>query len=120
MRHTAIVSDHWIALNFVTGESRNAAIQLFETLCHNSGVFIVDFHVFSNVSLSVQFEAEVASLINFTAALTQSSFHITADSQASLALLPASHPQSRAVGTLQVTFASEDGNLRIAVPNVPG
>jgi hypothetical protein len=114
------VSDHWIALNFVTSESRNAAIQQFETLCHDSGVFIVDFHMFSNVSLSVQFEAAVPALLNFTAALTQSSFHITGDSQVSLALLPASDSQSRAIGTMQVTFACEDGNLRIAVPNVPG
>jgi hypothetical protein len=109
-----------ITLNFLTNQPRNAAIRELERLCQANGVFILDFHMFSNVSLALNIEANAAAIPHLGRALAESSFQIDGAGQAqveSLAHLPSG---SMARGTLQVTFAKEDGELRITTPMVPG
>lgn len=109
-----------IALNFVTGKPRNAAIQELEVLCQSAEVFILDFHMFSNSSLAVQFEADASGLLSLTRSLEEHSFKIMESSRALLGSTAKLSPDDKVDGTIQISFMSEDGDLKIEVPMVPG
>lgn len=109
-----------VALNFLTGKPRNAAIQELEALCQSAEVFILDFHMFSNSSLSVQFESDASGVLSLARSLEGHSIKLMESSRAllgSVAKLPAG---DKVRGTIQISFMSEDGDLRIEVPMVPG
>jgi hypothetical protein len=109
-----------LALSFVTHTRRDCAIHQLEEICHAGSVFILDFNMFSNLSLTRQFEADAAALQSTIDELLRHGFTIQVECQAAIASLRDLASDAKTIGTLQVTFANEDGSLRIPVPAVPG
>ena len=109
-----------IALNYLTGKPRNIAIQELENLCQTNVVNILDFHMFSNSSLSIQFEADAAGISALAQALERNSFQIVDSSVVHLEKMAKDLPESKVSGTIQVSFMNEDGDLKIEVTMVPG
>jgi hypothetical protein len=85
-----------------------------------SDAWITDFHIYSNVSICINFEVPIAQLNQLATALQETGLHLSEDSMQQLA-----HPhqlplKQELTGTLQITFIHNEPDLLREVPAVPG
>ncbi len=107
---------HFRVRTVVHGD-RNQAIDFFQQAVARHGGDILDFKEFSNLSLSCIVEIRAPNLLALVDSLAVSGWHVEiAPDRATLSAAP----EIALEGTLQVTFAGGDGELRIPVPAVPG
>lgn len=109
-----------LTLNLATKSKRDVAQDTLKTLCQKTGVDILDFTMFSNVSVVLQIEAKLFAIRALASELTSAEFRLSESSKAELASLSNDPLASDIAGTLQVTFATEDGNQSNPVPMIPG
>jgi hypothetical protein len=90
-----------------------------------SGGFIIDFHMFSNASLCVNFELPLGSVRKFRLLLSEVGMQLSDESEAMLKsyeteAVNAGAEEDEIVGTLQISFFHNEPDLRIEVPPIPG
>lgn len=92
-----------------------------------SGGFVVDFHMFSNLSICLNFEIDAAKICSLRAALAETQLQLTEQSRQLLAELCEEAKQragdgraSEVAGSIQITFVHDEPDLRIEVPPIPG
>jgi hypothetical protein len=101
----------------VAREGRGAAIARAEAEVQRQRGDILDFRMFSNLSLNLIVEMTGAGVVALADTLVASGWEVEVDpGKDSLAVRVA----DRLEGTFQVTFPEGDGELVIPVPAVPG
>lgn len=91
------------------------------------GGFVIDFHMFSNLSICLNFEVSAKKIGDLYAALKATGLRLTEESERVLAdcskqaeQLSAEAGASEVAGTLAITFIHNEPDLRIEVPPIPG
>jgi hypothetical protein len=105
------------SVHAVARERRDLAIPRSEDAVQRQGGFVLDFKMFSNVSLNLLVELTGAGVLALVEALTGLGW--TVEVQPDPAAL-AGRAAERLEGTFQVTFPEGDGELVIPTPAVPG
>jgi hypothetical protein len=95
-----------------------------EAILHGGG-YILDFHMFSNKAICINFEVSVGNIgrlyssLKREAFLTQESDDLLAGYRDQLGRLEGAKAADVA-GTLNITFIHNEPDLRIEVPPIPG
>jgi hypothetical protein len=117
----------FLRLNAVTRRDRHEMISRVTEAVLKGGGFVVDFHMFSNRSICLNFEVAAGKLGRLNVALEETGLGLTEESRARLAewgeraeQLSAEEGASEVTGTLEITFIHDEPDLRIAVPPIPG
>ena len=91
------------------------------------GGFITDFHIFSNLSICLNFVLTVGKINRLFEALKAAALQLSAESTslltnccAGLEQLEEKARASEVTGTLVITFIDDEPDLRIEVPPIPG
>lgn len=120
------MSPGFLQLNGMTTVERHTMIERVKAALGESGAYILDFHMFSNAALVLQFEVPLDRLAQLGPALAAISLRLEPRSQE---LLAAWDKESKArgagetrdiPGSLQITFIHNEPDLIIEVPMVPG
>ncbi len=89
-----------------------------------AGASILDFHMFSNAILCLNFEIGLSSLAALDDALDSAGIRLDAASRSGLAVasseVSSADADARLVGSLSVNMVNDEPVLRIQVPAVPG
>jgi len=110
----------------VTRRPRIEMTALAERAVTDSGGWILDHHLFSNIAISLTFEIATASLARLLDELCATGLELTSDSHRHIAALA---DGSRGTGVtddggitgyLQITFVHDEPDLRRDVPAIPG
>ena len=113
----AIARGRHFHVRAVAREPRTAAIARAEAAVQERRGDILDFKMFSNLSLNLLVEMEAASVVDLARALEAQGWAVEVD-PAPEAL--AARGSERLEGTFLVTFPDGDGELAIPQPRVPG
>lgn len=106
-----------LSIRAIAREPRVSAIPRAEDAVHRHGGDVLDFKMFSNVSLNLLVELDGAGAVALADGLASLGWHVELDpDRAALA----SRARDRLEGTFQVTFPEGDGDLVVRLPNVPG
>lgn len=123
----AVVSETFLRLNAITRRERHEMISRATEAVLRGGGFVVDFHMFSNRSICLNFEVAAGKVGRLSEALEETGLWLTEESRARLAegteraeQLSAEEGASEVAGTLEITFIHDEPDLRIAVPPIPG
>ncbi len=90
------------------------------------GGYILDFHMFSNTAICINFEVSVGNIEKLSSSLTREAFlnqkshDLLADCCNQLAQLGERPKAADVMGTLNITFIHNEPDLRIEVPPIPG
>ncbi|HEV2800029.1 MAG TPA: hypothetical protein VGW12_06020 [Pyrinomonadaceae bacterium] len=111
-----------------TRDDRHEMISRVSRAFAESNGSIIDFKMFSNVSLNVLFELPARRIGELAAALSATGLRLDAESRDLLAErqeryaadLAASSQSNEIAGSLQITFIHHEPDLRIEVPPIPG
>jgi hypothetical protein len=116
-----------LRLNAVTRRDRHEMISLAKEAILQAGGDLFDFHMFSNLSICLNFEIAAGKIGGLSAALSATGLRLTDGSKERLAdcyrraeQLPAERAASEVTGTLEITFIHNEPDLRIEVPPIPG
>jgi hypothetical protein len=116
-----------LRLDGITRADRHDMIARVSRAFAESGASILDFKMFSNVSLSIIFELPARRVGEFSAALAATGLRLSAGSRELLAARQGLHGgaggaarQTELSGSLQITFIHREPDLRIEVPPIPG
>jgi hypothetical protein len=117
----------FLRINAVTRANRDETIARVRTAIAQSGAWVVDVKLFSNVSVCFNFEIPSSRTAQLREALAATELRLTKESDDSFASL-LEHNESAAdgsqptdiAGTLQITFIHNEPDLRIEVPQIPG
>ncbi len=111
-------------LNASTKRDRHESMALVRESFANHNGWILDVHLFSNISANLHFEIDLAHLYKVVAMLEEAGVRFTSRSHRFLVEhKPMACDDSESVectGTLQVTFIHNDPDLRRVIPAVPG
>ena len=121
------MTGHFLRLNGITRRERHEMIARVKEAILQGGGFIVDFHMFSNLSICLNFEISAGKICDFSAALKSTELRLTGESNELLAdycqqaeQLSLEAGASEIAGTLEITFIHNEPDLRIEVPPIPG
>ena len=101
----------------VAREPRDRAISRAEALVQRHGGDVLDFKIFSNLSINLIVEATGAAVVAIVDALSTLGWCTEVEPERVLLLQRAA---DRLEGTLQITFPEGDGELKVVTPAVPG
>ena len=104
-------------LRTVAREPRQAAVARAEAAVQARGGDVLDFKQFSNLSLNLLVELEVAGLLSVADELTALGWPVELDPPREVL---AAQPAARLEGTLLIDFPDGDGELVVPLPRVPG
>lgn len=123
----------FLRLNATTHGDRHRMIELAKDAIGASGGWILDFTIFSNVSICLNFELQLGNVARLREALEQTELQLSDASLQALDGLAGSaerqvHPVSSpsinsptdVIASLQITFIHNEPDLRIPVPMIPG
>ncbi|HEY0738494.1 MAG TPA: hypothetical protein VGD69_26480 [Herpetosiphonaceae bacterium] len=120
------MSPGFLQLNGMTTIERHTMIERVKAALGESGAYILNFHMFSNAALVLQFEvpsdrvAQLGPALQATGLrLEQRSQELLAEWDSQIAARRAGEPRD-IPGTLQITFIHNEPDLIIEVPMVPG
>ncbi len=88
---------------------------------NQAGAWIIDFHLYSNLLICINFEVSIGNLVKLATLLQTTGLHLSQESLEQL--IPANDPNlndAELAGTLQITFIHNQPDLRREVPAVPG
>ena len=108
-----------LRINGTTRLNRDEMIARARTAITDSGGWILDAKLFSNVSINLSFEIPANRIGSLRDALALIDLHLTTSSLGSIAQ-HRSDEQSDFAGSLQITFIHNEPDLRIQVPAIPG
>jgi hypothetical protein len=101
----------------IAREVREAAISRTEALVQRHGGDVLDFKMFSNLSINLIVEATGAGVVAVVDGLQALGWYVDLEPTRELLLERAA---DRLEGTLQLTFPEGDGALKVTTPAVPG
>ena len=104
-------------LRTVAREPRQAAVARAEAAVQARRGDVLDFKQFSDLSLNLLVELEVAGLLSIADELAALGWPVDLDPPRELL---ATQPAARLEGTFQLTFPDGEGELAIPQPRVPG
>lgn len=118
----------FLRLEGFTRDDRHAMISRVREAFNASSASIVDFKMFSNVSLSIIFELPARRLIELSNALAATGLRLSDDSRELMAQRQQRYAEGEAEppqqdefkGALQITFIHHEPDLRLDVPAIPG
>lgn len=117
----------FLQLSAVTRVNRQEMISRVKEAILHGGGYILDFHLFSNTAICINFEVSVGNIENLYSSLTKTGLHLSQESHDLLADYcgrpeePGEDSKATDVaGTLQITFIHNEPDLRIECPPVPG
>lgn len=117
----------FLRVNGFTRADRNHVIAALRDAVTQSGGWITDFKLFSNVSICINFEIPFKRLGDFHSSLKAIDLRLSEESAATLVAYSGGQGRDGAraapadvVGTLQVTFIHDEPDLRVEVPPIPG
>jgi hypothetical protein len=91
-----------------------------------AGGFVLDFHMFSNVAISINFEVAAVNVGKLHARLKETGLRLSEESNELLTGYPgeldgleAASRDAVVAGALQITFVHDEPDLRIEVPPIP-
>lgn len=90
------------------------------TAITDSGGWILDAKLFSNVSINLSFEIPASRIDSLREALELSELHLSTSSVESIAQHSSDEHSGDIAGSLQITFIHNEPDLRIQVPAIPG
>ena len=121
------MTGHFLQLNGITRGDRHEMISRVKEAILQGGGFIVDFRMFSNLSVCLNFEISAGKICDLSAALKSTELRLTEESHKLLAdycqqaeQLSVEARASEIAGTLEITFIHNEPDLRIEVPPIPG
>jgi hypothetical protein len=116
----------FLQLYGITRVNRNEMIWRVKEAILKGDAYILDFHMFSNKAVCINFEVAVGDIQKLYSALRQEAF-LDQESHCLLGeccnQLPQLGESARAknvTGTLNITFIHNEPDLRIEVPPIPG
>jgi len=88
---------------------------------NQSGAWITDFHLYSNISICINFQVASTDVKKLAQSLQETDLHLSPESIEQLVAVddPAQN-EKEWMGTLQITFVHNEPDLIREVPNVPG
>jgi hypothetical protein len=117
----------FLRLDGFTRDDRHEMIARVQRAFAESNGSILDFKMFSNVSLNLLFELPARRLGDFAAALSATGLRLSAESRELMADWQkryaddsATSTQTEIAGSLQITFIHYEPDLRHEVPPIPG
>lgn len=117
----------FLLLNGVTRLERHVMISLAGEAILAGGGYVLDFHMFSNAAICINFEVPrgnverlYSSLKATGLRLSQESHDLLANCCAELNRLGGGAEAADVSGTLQIAFIHDEPDLRIEVPPIPG
>lgn len=116
----------FLQLNGMTTVERHTMIERVKAALAASGAYILNFHMFSNVSLVLEFEIPLDQLTRLGPAIHTTGLRLEQRSQELLDEWDQQTAARGAVesrdlpGTLQITFIHNEPDLIVEVPMVPG
>jgi hypothetical protein len=121
------MTQKFLRLNGITRHDRHEMISRVKEAILQGGGFIIDFHMFSNISICLNFEISVGKIEKLSDALKATGLQLSRESEELLAgcsqptkQLAEEARASEVAGTLAITFIHNEPDLRIEVPPVPG
>jgi hypothetical protein len=116
-----------LQLNGVTRIDRHEMISRVKEAISRGGGYILDFHMFSNASICINFEVPAGNIEKLYSSLTETGLRLSQESHVLLLdcrnLLEKLGEEPKATdvaGTLQITFIHNEPDLRIECPPIPG
>lgn len=117
----------FLRLNGITRRDRHEMISRVKEAILKGGGFILDFHMFSNLSICLNFEIAAGKINELYGELKLTGLRLTEESHELLAgcakqaeQLEAEAGASEVAGTLEITFIHNEPDLRIEVRPIPG
>ena len=117
----------FLRINGITRRDRQEMITRVKEAILQGGGFIVDFHMFSNLSICLNFEISAGKICDLSVALKRTELRLTEESNDLLTdyckqveQLSEEAGASEVAGTLEITFIHNEPDLRIEVPPIPG
>lgn len=114
-------------LHGVTKADRHEMIYRVKDAILSGGGYILDFHMFSNKAICINFEVPAGNIEKFYSSLMgtglqlyKESHDLLADSCKQLEQLGGKSKAADVAGTLQITFIHNEPDLRIECPPIPG
>jgi hypothetical protein len=121
------MTQNFLRLNGITRRDRHEMISRVKEAILKGGGFILDFHMFSNLSICLNFEIAVGKIEKLHDALKATGLQLSRESGELLVgyskrteQLEAEAEASEVAGTLEITFIHNEPDLRIEVPPIPG
>ncbi|HVF91902.1 MAG TPA: hypothetical protein VNH22_17685 [Blastocatellia bacterium] len=118
---------NYIGVRGSTRSERQESISRAKEAIQASGGWILDFKLFSNVSISVSFEAPLRGIEKLFSMLIAADIHLDRESEELLASYMRDREQlserrlsTEVPGVLQLIFIHNEPDLRIEVPAIPG
>lgn len=118
---------NFLRLNGVTRIDRHDMISRVKEAISKGGGYILDFHLFSNASICINFEVSAGNIEKLYASLTATGLRLNQESHDLLAdfcdqseQLGEKSKTADVAGTLQITFIHNEPDLRIECPPIPG
>ena len=103
-------------ISSATKEARSLAVERCKGIISQSGGDILDFKMFSNMSLVFQVEIDPSGVKSIVEVLKHAGWYVSLEPEEVSSIVS---PQ-KLQGSVQITFANANGNMRIPVPTVPG
>ena len=103
-------------VNGSTHQERHGATAAVDSILHDCGADINDYHQFANAAIAVWFELEAGKLQKFGQRLRDAGVTLTRTSVEDLEHFSAADPTTMVSGTLQITFFREETEPRVRLP----
>jgi len=114
----------FLQLNATSRGPRHQIIELAKDAITASGGWIIDFRLFSNLSICINFELPFDQVGRLRDALAEIDMRLSDAGFQTLEALAGITNQdgqpAELMGSLQITFIHDDPDLRIPVPMIPG
>lgn len=110
----------FLQLNGYTKAERIQMTDRVSEAISQSGAWITDFQLFSNISICINFQVPNTCLGNLAAKLQETGVHLNQESLDQLTPTDAPLKEEDLSGTLQITFIHNEPDLLRDVPAVPG
>ncbi|MGA9767545.1 MAG: hypothetical protein WBV94_00780 [Blastocatellia bacterium] len=109
-----------LRINASTRADRNLITSLAKEAILQCGGWVLDFKMFSNISICINFEIVTAHIEALKTALTRLDLRLSRQSYEALESFTDKREKGDITGTLQITFIHDEPDLRRDVPAIPG
>ena len=117
----------FLQLNGATRVNRLEIISRVKEAILEGGGYVLDFHMFSNAAICINFEVAAGNVGRLYSSLRETGLRLSQESHELMATcrdelneLGERDKAADVAGTLQITFIHDEPDLKIEVPPIPG